>query len=554
MKADKILYSTAVFDSVGARPFDGGVAIAGNKILAVGSRDEVSVYADPETQVIDFGDKLVMPGIFDAHGHYQTAAIREYGDCISHLEDCRSEQEAVEGVVKYLKEHPDCKRVHGRCFFPTSFGPGAPLPTKHSLDAAVPDIPVYLISSSGHCSWYNSAAMKEADLEGLLAAHPEWPDEYAPRDENGELTGFVSENPSFDIRWRVEVYEHKDIAVWDEQFMHLLNKYGITGFTECNCIAPRVQIDNIEPMKKLENDGRLTIRYHQWCGTNVIGKDENGDAIRGLDELKYLQTYFDSDKIRIVGEKLMLDGCPDSYTGAMLQPYAGDPRTSGELLSDPDVFKDVVAKANAMGFPVKVHCLGDLSVKTCIDAYEYSREVNGSHGLRNAVEHMNIIRDEDIERMRELDIIASVQPSHMCDWFNGCGEVIYGPELVKKDSRYRTLIDEGVKIAVGTDTPVVDVNPLRTIYEAVTRKSWVDGELKCVNPEEAMTVEEVLKGYTIDAAYANHFEDKVGTLEPGKLADVCVFDRNLFDIDPEEIKQARNVCTIFDGKIVYLDN
>ena len=551
MKADFVLYSNAIFDSVQDEPFPGAVAITGSKIAYVGPKEGVEAYIGSQTQVKDFGDKLVMPGFFDGHGHYQTAAIREFGDCISHLEDCRSEQEAVEGVVKYLKEHPDCKRVHGRCFFLTSFGPGAPLPTKKSLDAAVPDIPVYLISSSGHCSWYNSAAMKEADLEGLLAAHPEWPAEYAVRDENGELTGFVSENPSFDIRWRVEVYGHEDIARWDEQFMRHINRLGITSFTDTNAIAPRVQIDNIEPIKRLENEGKLTFRYHQWCGANVIGDDEDGAAMRGLEELKYLQTYFCTDKIRVVGEKLMLDGCPDSYTGAMLQPYAGDPSTSGQLLSNPEVFKKVVAKANAMGFPVKVHCLGDRSARTAIDAYEYSRQVNGNHGLRNAVEHMNIIADEDIKRMHDLDIIASVQPAHMCDWFNGCGEEIYGPELVKKDSRYRTLINAGVRLSIGTDTPVVDVNPLRTVYEAITRRSWVDGELKCVNPEEAMTLPEVLKGYTIGAAYASCFDDKVGTLEEGKYADICVIDRNLFAVDPEEIKEAKNICTIFDGKIVF---
>lgn len=551
IKADLVLYSNAIFDSVKDEPYEGAVVISRDKIIYAGSKEGAEQYIGLDTKIRDFGDKMMMPGFFDGHGHYQTSAIREFGDCISYLEDCRSEQEAVEGVVKYLKDHPDCKRVHGRCFFLTSFGPGAPLPTKASLDAAVPDIPVYLISSSGHCSWYNTAAMKEADLEGLVAAHPEWPAEYAVRDENGELTGFVSENPSFDIRWRVEVYGHEDIAVWDEMFMNYINRLGITSFTDTNGLAPRTQIDNIEPLKKLENSGKLTMRYHQWCGTNVIGDDLDGAAMRGLEELKYLQTYFCTDKIRIVGEKLMLDGCPDSYTGAMLQPYAGDPTTSGQLLSNPDVFKEVVAKANAMGFPVKVHCLGDLSTQTAIDAYEYSRQVNGEHGLRNAVEHMNIITDEDIKRMHDLDIIASVQPAHICDWFNGCGEVIYGPELAKKDSRYRTLIRNGVKLSIGTDTPVVDVNPLRTVYEAITRKSWVDGEPKSVNPEEALTLPEVLKGYTIGAAYANNFEDKAGTLEAGKYADICVIDRNLFAVDVEEIKEAKNICTIFDGEIIY---
>lgn len=548
-KADFILYSTAVFDAVRDHPFPGAVVIQGNKILFVGDRQSAEVYAGPETKRKDFGDQLIMPGFFDGHGHYQTAAVREFGDCIKHLEECRSEQETVDGVVRYLKENPDCKRVHGRCFFLTSWGPGAPEPTRASLDAAVPEIPVYLLSSSGHSAWLNSAAMKECDLEGIIRQHPEWPDEYARRDENGQLTGFLCENLSYTVRYMVEVYEHEDIARWDEQFMHLLNEHGITSFTECNALPPRTQIDMIEPLKRLENRDALTIRYHQWCGSNILGKNEDRSAQAGLVDLQYLDTYFHTDKIRVAGAKFMLDGVPDTCTGAMLQPYVGRPSTRGDLLSDPTAFREAVICANDMGFSVKVHCLGDRSTRVTIDAFEESWKKHGA--MRNAVEHMNIISDEDIPRMAKCGIIASVQPAHLTDWLNGCGEEIYGPELNKKESRYRDLIDAGVKISIGTDTPVVRIDPIRTIYAAVTRRGFEDGVLKCSNPEQAMTMAEVLKGYTIGAAYASGFENKVGTLEAGKLADIAVISQNLFAIDLEKIKQCRNVCTIFDGKIVY---
>ena len=552
MFADLIIYSNAIFDAVRDEPFEGAVAVAGQRILYVGDRNGVREYVGPQTEVREFGDRLVMPGFFDGHGHFQTTAVREYGTCISHLEDCRSEEECVQGVLDYLKEHPECKRVHGRCFFTTSWGPGAAEPTKKSLDEKVPDIPVYLISSSGHVSWLNTAAIRECRLEEIISAHPEWPAEFARRYDDGELTGFITENLSYTVRYMVEVYAQEEFAKWDEMLARYLTKVGITSFTDTNLSSPKIQINAIEPLKRMENEGRLNFRYHQWCGQNIDGRDENHAAENALDDLKILSTFLNTDRIRIAGEKLMLDGVPDSYTGAMLEPYAGNPETRGELLGDPETYKKIVTKANAMGFSVKIHCLGDRSTRVAIDAYEESFKVNGPDPKRrNAVEHMPIISDEDIERMARYNIIASVQPAHLADWFNGCAEAIYGSERASRDSRYQTLLKAGVKLSIGTDTPVVRIDPLRTVYEAVTRKGWDDGELKCTNPQEALTLSQTLKGYTIGSAYANGFEEKAGSLEIGKYADIVVIDRNLFAVPVEEIKEAENICTIFDGQIIY---
>lgn len=549
-KADLILYSTAVFDSIKDEPFDGAVAVKGNKIIYVGGREGAKAYVGKHTQIKDFGDGLVMPGFFDAHGHYQTAATREFGTCIGHLEGCRSEEETVAGVVQYLKDHPDCKRVHGRCFFVSSWGKGAKEPTKDSLDAVAPEIPVYMLSSSGHSAWLNTAAMKECDLEGLIKQHPEWNPEWVRRDADGNPTGFLCENASYTVRYMVEVYEHEEYAKWDRQYMEMMNRMGITSTTECNCMYPRVQIDIIEPIKRMENDGTLTIRFHQFSG-GPIGTNEDHAADNALEDLKYLSTYFHTDKIRVAGCKYMLDGVPDTYTGAMLEPYAGNPSTDGgPTLTEPEMFTKMVIKANSMGFPVITHCLGDRSVKMAIDAYEASYKVNGP--MRNRVEHMNQIREEDIQRMAKYGIIASVQPAHLVDWMGDMGETIYGPEKYKKDSPYRSLINAGVKIAVGTDAPVVEVDPLRTVYEAVTRRRYDDGSSVGANMEEAMTLAEVLKGYTIGSAYSETFDDKVGTLEVGKLADIAVIDRNLFAVPAEEIRQAKNICTVFDGKVIYM--
>ena len=549
--ADLVLYSTAIFDSVQDAPFSGGVAITGERIMFVGRRQDVQAYVGPNTIVKEFGDSLIMPGFFDGHGHFQTAAIREYGPCIKYLEECRSEQEVVEGVKKYLQENPSCKRVHGRCWMQCSWVPDALLPTKESLDEAVPDIPVYLLSQTGHSCWMNSAAIQECGLEELVKQHPEWSPEFVVRDKKGEPTGFVTENASYAVRYMVEVYTPEEIEMCDWKFHDLLSSYGITSFTDTTGIAPDAIWEYLKPFKELENQGKLHLRVHQWAGQPPMGDEADNNVISGLSTLKLLRTYLQGDKIRIAGSKMMFDGVPDTHTAAMLEPYADEPTECGEVLATADAYKKCFVAANRMGFAVKCHCIGDRAVHMAIDAFAESHQVNGNQSLRNAVEHMNTISDEDIVRMKDLDLIASVQPAHMVDWIKGCGEKLYGHKRNLRESRYRTLIDAGIRYSVGTDTTVVSANPLHTVYEAVTRRDENGVMYEPKTPEQAMTLSEVLKGYTIGSAYASNMEEKLGTLEAGKYADIAVIDRNLFAIPAQEIKGCHNICTIFDGKIVF---
>ena len=550
--ADLVIFSSAVFDAVHDTPFPGGVAIRQGKILSVGSRSDVAACIGGSTVVKEFHDSLVMPGFFEGHGHFQTSAIREYGPCIRYLEDCPSEEAVVDGVRQYLAQHPDCKRVHGRCWMICSWGAYAPFPTKASLDHAFPDLPVYLIGSNGHVSWLNSAAIRECDLARIVAEHPEWPADYAPRDASGAFTGYLAENASYTIRYMVEQYSDAEYARCERLYQDLLTSYGITGFTDASCLPPESIPAYLAPLRQLEEENALHLHFQQWCGFHTHGDSSTARIQDELNTTANLRTQYHSDRLRIAGAKVLLDGVPDSHTAAMLEPYADAPGIRGELLTDPENYKAYFTLANRMGLSVKCHCLGDRSVRAAIDGFEASCQANGADPtLRNAIEHMNLIQDTDIRRMKELDIIASVQPAHLVDWFNGCGEQFYGHARSLMDSRYRTLIDAGVRIAVGTDTPVVNAAPLRTVYVAVTRKNMRGVPVPPNTPGEAMTLSEVLRGYTYGAAYANNMEGKTGTLSVGKYADIAVIDRNLFAIPPDEIKDCRNICTIFQGEIIY---
>jgi predicted amidohydrolase YtcJ len=204
---------------------------------------------------------------------------------------------------------------------------------------------------------------------------------------------------------------------------------------------------------------------------------------------------------------------------------------------------------NKLGYAVKLHCCGDAAVRLALDSFELSNAVNDNRKLRNSVEHMDIVSDADVPRFKKFGVIASVQPAHVI-MTKGIYDVRIG-ERSKETWNYRRLINAGVVLSIGTDSPVVDFNPFQTIYFAVTRRDLDGAQYSPNTADQALTLPEALKGYTINSAYASNMEQKVGTLEAGKYADIIVLDRNLFKVPVEELKDSRVVCTVFDGRVVY---
>jgi len=196
-----------------------------------------------------------------------------------------------------------------------------------------------------------------------------------------------------------------------------------------------------------------------------------------------------------------------------------------------------------------VHCTGDAAVRSALNSFEKSLAINGDRDFRNAIEHMDMVSDEDVPRFAKLGVIASMQPAHLI-MGKGIGTVRYG-RRAKSEWRFRDLISAGARIAIGTDMAVVECDPYLTIYKAVTRKDIDGSQYSPYSIGQAMTLPEVLKGYTIGGAYNNRMEEKVGTLEAGKYADIIVADRNLFTIPTDELKDCRTILTVFNGRIVY---
>jgi hypothetical protein len=341
-------------------------------------------------------------------------------------------------------------------------------------------------------------------------------------------------------------YTHEQINDFQVQTVKYLNSLGITGFTEVTPMPAFALTESAKPLKTMEDNDELTLRVYFWTG----GGPSGGPAASDTEMLKRLEETFNSDKLRIAGFKIMLDGIPFSHTAAMLEPYSDNPGVKGDFMHEPEAFCDWVVATNKAGYAVKVHCCGDGAVRLALDSFEKSNAGNGKNeNLRNAIEHLDIVSDRDFPRFRELGVIASVQPAHVI-----MGRGIYetrAAERCKNEWNFRRLIEAGAKISIGTDTPVVDVNPWETIYKALTRKDLDGEECSAYTAGQEMTLPEALKGYTSGSAYASNMEHKTGTLETGKYADIAVIDRNLFVVPVDEIKDCRVVCTVFDGRVVY---
>lgn len=535
MKADLILKSSNIFTSNSDKPISGGVAIKNNKILAAGEGFEA--FLGPETEVRDYGNQLIMPGFIDAHVHYFMGAISA-SEHMCDVTASSSEQECVAMVKEFAETHPEEKRVLGIGWFPANWN-DAPLPTKESLDEAIPDRPVYLISADVHTFWMNSPALEEAGITPDMKPKSG----SVGKMENGELSGLLFEPDAFaPAMAKVMELEEEQMKQLHRDFMRHINRCGVTSISEMSADDYNdTTWRNYCIVRDMEQEDDLTCRLHLY--TKLDGYRDFTKA------LEYKQAFC-SEKLRLSGVKGFIDGVTSTFTGLLLEPYADRPDTCGVDVPNTgrEENTDYIIAANKAGLPVRLHCIADGSVRMALDMYACSKQANGEMAFCNTIEHIENIHPDDIPRFSQLSVIPSMQPYHLTLDFNEkIGRI--GTERCRWEWPHRSLLDAGACLAFGTDYPVVDFNPFPSLYSAVTRLDD-EGTPAGVNPEERITLAEALIAYTAGAARAYNRED-IGLLEEGKLADVIVLDRDLFSIPPEEIKDASVVLTIMDGKVVY---
>lgn len=536
--ADKILKSNAVFTVCDPEPFKGGVAIKGNRILDVLKGDDIDRYISDKTEVYDYGDNLIMPGFIDGHDHLWWGAVAD-SDHMVDITASRSEEEAVQMIKEYAQKHPEEKRIRGFGWFPANWN-DAPLPTKTSLDEAVPDRPAYMNCADAHTGWFNSLALEESGYSPDMKLDAG----YLGTFDNGELNGLVYEPDALAYGWE-NLYDFPPDQIKDiiRNFMKGLASQGVTSLSEMSADEYKdFYYNRYKVFKEMDDDGELTSRIHVY--TNLMGHTDFTTAQKWKKE-------FWSDKFRVCGLKGFLDGVTSTYTGLLLEPYADRPDTCGEgvPLATQEDLNASVAAGNAAGLPVRIHAIGDAAVRMALDAYEESIKINGSHGLPNTVEHIETINASDIPRFKELNVIASMQGEHLPQEYNEKVTRL-GEERCQLEWAFRSILDSGATLAFGTDFPVVRYNQFVGIWASVTRKNY-DGTPAGVKNGQNITVAEALTANTLGSAKVYSRENELGTLEPGKLADVIVIDRNLFTVPEDDIRDAKILLTVMDGNITY---
>lgn len=525
-----LLKSLNVFTGSGM-PKPLGILVNGNVIEKLFSYDET-----PENvQVMDFKDKFLMPGFIDAHTHFFSGAVTASDYVCTEIRNAVSEEECVKMLIKFRTKHPKCQILRGEGWFIGNWSDRR-LPDKRSLDKAFPDMPVYLRCADGHSYWLNSAALRQCKIDAQMTPKSG----YIGKFDNGELSGLLVEPEayapadmiyySFNKKQQEEIYK---------KFFELTASYGITGMSEMfadDYTDPVMEKYDI--LKDLDSQGKAGARVYIY--TKLFDYKDFGKALEW-------KKHYDTPHVLIAGVKGFVDGVAEMYTGMLLEPYSDKPETCGigVPLRPYEDMKKSVASANKAGLQVRLHCIGDGAVRMALDIYE---GVAKEQKIHNTIEHIETIHPNDIGRFKKLGVIPSMQPEHLA-LDNNNKVVRLGKERAKYEWCLKTMYEATDMLAIGTDYPVIQINPFKNIYCAVTRNGF-DGKPTGCNPEEKLTMEQVLTGYTRNAAKA-YGSVTTGMIKAGMAADIIAIDRNLFEIPKREIPDSKVIFTMFDGKIIY---
>lgn len=533
MKTSYVLKSKNIFDSISDVPLSGGVVVTGNKITGVFPEEQLSKYITDETQILDYGDKLILPGFIDSHMHVGVGM--DYLDdtyCVD-VGSTETFNDVVQLIQNFGERNPEANVLFGFNFNAAVLNPVV-WPTRQLLDTYFPDRPVLIQGWELHTFYANSRAI---ELAGFTKDTPD-PNHGIGKDKQGELTGVFNDTAAFAIQKIIQrSFAEKKYSLVN--FMKILNKYGFTSVSDMYPCGTEKPYPLFKAMEK-----ELTVRIHFYPEL-LSFKPEN------IDEYK---SNYSGPMLKFSGLKNLMDGVPAQHTAWMTVPYDEDPSTCGGPSVSPEKVLEKVLEAASIGVNVRIHTIGDGAAHFILDVFEKARDKYGLLPRRNCMEHLDFILDDDIPRFKELNVVCAMQGLHIGFYLNENKSKYVmglGQERIKKALRWRTVLNSGAVIANGSDYPVVSFNPALSIYTAVTRQTRNGYPEGGFLPEQRVTLAEILKSYTYGAAFALNREKELGTLEAGKLADITVLDRNLFAVSPKDYLDMMPVMTMVDGNIVF---
>jgi predicted amidohydrolase YtcJ len=521
-----ILFNGNVITLNEKSPRVSAIACSYGRIVALGQDDTILALANSNTKTINLGGKTVLPGLTDAHLHWewQSRSLRSVD-----VFEVPSKQIALDRVEERVQSSSAGEWITGRGWAQDLWEDRA-FPTKTDLDNITSDHPIVLNAKSGHAAWVNSKAL---ELAGVTASTNDPDGGQIVRNSSGEATGILLESAMTLVQDIVPAPTPEQLAdmMFDAQNVAL--KYGLTmvhDFDNPSCLVA---------LQILRERGDLSLR--------VLKNINQAWLSAAIDS--GIRTNFGDDWLRIGALKLFADGALGPKTALMFEPYEGESDNYGIAVVDKEEMIEYVSRASAYGLPSTIHAIGDKAVHDVLDVIEHVRQEEKARQdptslRRHRIEHVQIIHPRDINRLAELDVIASMQPIHATSdmvtadrYWGDRTQYAYNP---------RIQLDRGVVLALGSDAPVEPFNPFGGIHAAVTRQRG--GQPKGGwHPEARLSLSEALLGYTQGPAYAANMEDRLGQLTEGYLADLIVIDRDVYDVNPDELLDIEVLGTMVDG-------
>jgi predicted amidohydrolase YtcJ len=545
--ADRIFINGKIWTGDDAQPTAQAMAISGDKILAVGTTAEIRALASGETEMVDLENRRVVPGFQDSHIHFIHGAANK-GNQVE-LDDAETLEEIQRRVAEYAEANPEASWITGHGWGYAAF-PDKTVDKKH-IDKVVPDRPVYLTSRDGHMGFGNSKAL---ELAGITRDTQDPPNGRIIKGQDGEPTGELQESAQRVIRGLIP--EPTPDQVYNA-FIKAMDEAAAVGLTAMHEAA--TSLEDLSLYEKAEASGKLKIRFSlspvmvlkEGVASDVYDLEGGMDSAAAIAKYKELRDRLSGPLIQLVSVKGILDGTIDAKTAAMFEPYVGG--GTGLPFSTQDDINATVALYDKAGFQVLIHAIGDKAINMALNAFEYAQKVNGSRDHRHRVEHAEMPTLSDVQRFKELGVIASTQPmfanpdATVLENF----AVLLGPERAQYADSFSIYDDAGVVQVFGSDYAVMTYDVMRGIEVAVTRMTESGNPPGGWYPKGCISVEAALRHYTVDAAFGTFQEDIRGTLTTGNFADFVVLSRDILEIHPTEISETDVLLTVMGGKNTY---
>jgi predicted amidohydrolase YtcJ len=511
------------------------LAVLGDRILAVGARDEIMKLKGPETKIVDLDGHFVMPGFNDAHMHLASAGLEKMN---VNMVGAKTLDEFRDRLRAKVEAAGPAEWVVGEGWDETLW-PVKVLPTRWDLDEVSGNHPVYLERVDGHIGVANTRALQLASIT-VASRDPEGGK--IDRDDSGTPTGVLREKAQEAVQAVIPKPTHEKRRQAIELALADLASHGVTSAQDYS------QWDDFQIYEELEHDGKLTARISEWLPFD--------DSIEELNKKR--DSHAASDDMLHTGMlKGFMDGSLGSKTAALLEPYSDDPKNSGLPQYEAGKLNAMTKERVLAGYQIGFHAIGDKGVQMALDAFAEAEKaakdgkvkaVDGGTDYRLRVEHAQVTTPQQILRFKELKVIASMQPSHLLTDMNWA-ESRLGAKRAEHSYAWAEFLRRGVVLAFGTDYPVEPVTPFRGLYAALTRMSE-DGK-KSYYPDQKLNIEQAIAAYTTGAAFAEFAEKQKGKLEPGMLADFIVLDQDITAALPPKIQGTKVLRTVVGGKTVY---